>query len=270
MDESKMGFFSRLYYSITSFDKYRNFLRQSTGKAVVYLLILSLFAAVGISIKAGIESNKFIDEVITYVSVKIPDFELANGKLAVKGQMPIVLEDGAYPIIIDTRPDADESILDKYDTAMLITSDKIFQKNFVDKRVTDLSAFQGMALNRESFQKALPLMKSLIYVGVVFVGIIIICGKFITALIVSLLGLIVNSARNTRLTYRSIFKISVYSMTLPVILGTVIDLVLPAFPYKWLLFYAITFVYIFGALNNIKKEIDRADLDNMGNNGDVL
>jgi hypothetical protein len=95
------------------------------------------------------------------------------------------------------------------------------------------------------------------------------CAKFITALIVSLFGLIINSARNTRLTYRSIFKISVYSMTLPLILGTILDFVIPAFPFKWLLFYVIAFVYVFGAINSIKREIDSADFNNMAGPGDT-
>ena len=45
MNESKIGFFRSFIYSITSFDKYRLFLRQSTGRVVAYLILLSLVLA---------------------------------------------------------------------------------------------------------------------------------------------------------------------------------------------------------------------------------
>ncbi len=269
MDESNMGFFSRLYYSITSFDKYRYFLRQSTSKAVIFLLIVSIFIAAIISVQAGIESNKIIDGIITGISGKIPDFQLADGKLDVSGKMPIIIDDGANPIIIDTSPNADEKILDSYDTAILVTSDKIISKSYVNKSVTDLSQFQGIVINRQIVQETLPILKPIVKVAIVFVGIFFVCAKFITALIVSLFGLSINSARNTRLTYRSIFKISAYSMTLPLIVCTVLDLVIPQFPYKWLLFYIIAFVYVFGAINSIKREIDSNDFNNMTDSGDM-
>jgi len=269
MDESNMGFFSRLYYSITSFDKYRYFLRQNTSKAVVYLLLITMFFAVAISVQAGIESNKIVDVIITGVSDKIPDFQLSNGKLEVSGKMPIIIDDGANPVIIDTSPNADERVLDQYDTAILITSDKIISKNFVNKSVTDLSQFQGMVINRQIIQEALPLLKPFVNVAIVLVGIFFVCAKFITALIVSLFGLIINSSRNTMLTYRSIFKISVYSMTLPLIICTVLDLTVPMLPYKWLIFYVIAFVYVFGAINVIKRNIDNADFNNMTDPGDT-
>ncbi len=269
MDESNLGFFSRLYYSITSFGKYRYFLRQSTSKAVVYLLLITMVIAAIISVQAGIASSKIIDDVITGISGKIPDFQLADGKLEVSGKMPIIIEDGTTPIIIDTSPSADERILNGYDTAILITSDKIISKSYVNRSETDFSQFQGMVINRQMVQQSLPMIKPFVNIAIVFVGIFIVCGKFITALIVSLFGMIINSARNTRLTYRSIFKISVYSMTLPLILGTILDLALPVFPYKWLLFYVIAIVYVFGAINSIKREIDSTDFNNMTDPGNT-
>lgn len=267
MNDSNPGFFSRLYYSITSFDKYRCFLGQSTGKAVVYLLLLSLFLGAAISIQFGIEFNRIIDGVITDISDKIPDFELANGKLDVKGQMPIIIGNSDYPLIIDTSPNADERILDQYDTAVLLTRDKMIQKNYTRRSVTDLGQLQGIVMNRQSIENALPMMKPIGNIVIVFIGIFFVCGKFISALIVYLVGMMVNSAKNTRLTYGNIFKISVYSMTLPLILGTALDIAVPMLPYKWLLFYAIAFTYVIFAMNSIKKWFDSSDFNSVNDSG---
>lgn len=259
MDEPRMGFFSRIYYSIAGFSKYRYFLRQGTGKAVVYLLLITLVLGVITFIPAVNEYNKIMDELIANFDSKIPDFEFANGKLEVSGKMPIIIDDGGVTIVIDTSPDAEEAILEQYDTVMLITSDKIIQKNYVDKTVTNLSTLQGVVLSRESIKQVLPIMKPIGIFVFIFGGIFFICGKFISAFIVSLAGIIISSIRKTNLSYRSIFKISVYSLTLPLLLCTVLSLLPVHIPYLWLIFYIIAAVYVYGVINTIKREIDNVD-----------
>ena len=263
MDEPRMGFFSRIYYSIAGFDKYRYFLRQSTGKAVVYLLLITLVLGVITLIPAVNEYNRMMDEFIANFDSMIPDFTFANGKLEVSGNMPIILDDGGTTIVIDTSPNAEEEILDEYDTVMLITSDKIIQKNYVDRTDTSLSSLQGLSLTRDTLKQSLPIVKPLGIFIFIFGGLFYICSKFISALIVSLIGLVINSIRNTQLSYRSIFKLSVYSLTPPLLLFTLLGLLPVHIPMLQLLFYAIAFVYVYGAINTIKREIDSIGKSNI-------
>ena len=263
MNEPGMGFFSRIYYSIVSFDKYRYFLRQRTGKAVIYLLLISLVIGIINFIPAINEYNKIIDSLIANFDSKVPEFEFANGKLAVSGNMPIIIDDSGATIIIDTSPGAEEVILEDYDTVILITSDKIIQKNYVDKTVTNLNTMQGVVLTKDSIKQTLPIMKPLGIFIFIFGGIFFICGKFISALIISLIGLTINSIKKTNLSYRSVFKLSIYSLTLPLLLCTVLDLLSVQIPMLWLLFNIIAAVYVYGAINTIKKEIDHISSGNM-------
>ncbi len=258
MNNTKPNFFRCFFYSITSFDKYRLFLRQSVGRAVVYLLLLSLFIALIVGIPTWIEYNKIMESFALNFDSLVPDFRLADGKLEVSGEMPIVVGDDTYPIVIDTSADAEVRILDQYDTVMLITSDKIIQKNYVDKTVTPLNMFQGLTLTRDDIAQTIPLMKPIGVFVFVFMGIFFILGKFISALIISLLGRAINSAKRTNLSYKGIFKISVYAMTLPLLICTALDFVPLRIPFIWVLFYAIAFIYVYGAINNIRKEIDKA------------
>jgi len=266
MNETKINIFSRFFYSITSFAKYRLFLRQGAGKAVVYLLLLSILLSLAVYIPAGIQYGRIVDDLIANFDTMIPDFTLASGKLRVSGEMPIVVDEGAYPIVIDTSPDAEDRILPQYDIVMLITGEKIIQKNYANKQVTNLNAFQGLELNRDDIVQALPLMKPIgIFIFVLF-AIGFVCGKFISALIISLIGLTINSALKTNLSYRNIFKISVYSMTTPLLVCTIPSIVPVTIPFLWILFYILASVYVYGAIRSIRKEIDRMyDQDNMSN-----
>ncbi len=267
MNETKVNIFTRFYYSITSFARYRLFLRQGVGKAVAYLLLLSFLISLAVFIPAGIQFDRIVDDLIANYDTVIPDFTFANGKLQVNGKMPIILDDGAYPIVIDTSPDAEDKILPEYDIVILITSDKIIQKNYANKSISNLSAFQGLELTRDDIAQALPLMKPVGVFMIILFVIGFVCGKFISALIISLIGLIINSALKTSLSFRNIFKISVYSMTLPLLICTAPSLVSIQIPFLWIVFYAIASVYVYGAIRSIRKELDKMyDQDDISNN----
>ena len=261
MKEPGMGFFPKFFYSITSFAKYRYFLRQRTGAAIAYLLVITLVISAAIHIPAYNTYSKAMDSLIANFDTTIPDFRFSNGKLEVSGEMPIIIEDSGASIVIDTSPNAEDAILDKYDTVILITSDKIIQKNYVDKTVTSLSAFQGLEMSRDDIKQSLPFMKPVSIFIFVLMGIFFICGKFISVLFVSLIGLVLNSAKRTNLSYRSIFKISSYAVTLPLLLCTFLNLMPVAIPFLWLLFYLIASVYVYGAINTIRKELDSISND---------
>lgn len=256
MNDPGMGFFPKIYHSVAGFSKYRYFIRQRPGKAVVYLLLLSLILGAFSLIPIVLEYNKAINEFIAGFDKSIPNFTFENGKLSVEGTMPIIFGEGSSTLIIDTSSQADESILNNYDTAVLLTSDRMIQKTYANKQVTNFSLMQGVKLDRESIKNVLPIMKSLSIFIVIFGVIFIICGKFISALIVSLAGLIINAATGTGLPYRDVFKISAYSLTLPLFIGTLINLSGVPVPFLSLFFYLIAVVYVWGAFSTIKKEPD--------------
>lgn len=260
MNGTKTGFFRCLYYSVTSFSKYRLFLRQSTGRVVAYLMLLSFLAAISVSISWFTMANEIIDAISVDVIENIPEFNFENGKLDVYAEMPIVI-DGNVPVVIDTRPGInEEQILYQYDNVILITRDKMIQKSYLKREELSWSMYGNMTMNRESLVRIIPMLKStFVVVFAIFVFIftlLFIAGKFISALIVSLIGKAANSARNTNLTYRNIFKISVYSMTLPLIAGTILDILHVNVPYMWVLYYVASGIYVVGAINNIRRELD--------------
>lgn len=121
-----MGFFSKLKNSITNPKTYNEFLKESTGRAVVYLLLLCLIFGGINAIRNVYDFNKGVLMVLNDFKENIPNFVLANGELNVAGQMPIIINDGGPSvIIIDTSGKTAETVLDNYDSATLITKRKI-------------------------------------------------------------------------------------------------------------------------------------------------
>lgn len=255
MNEPRLNFFTRIYYSMAGFSNYRYFLRQGVGKAVAYLIILALIIGIISFIPVINTFNTVMDEMIAGFDTSVPDFTFSNGQLKVEGKMPVIIDGGATSIIIDTADSPNESILDNYDNAIMFTKDKMIQKTYVNRRVTDLSTLQGFTLTKESIKQSLPLMKPIGVFFYIFAVIFFVCGKFISALFISLIGMIINNVKKTNLSYQSIFKMSVFSLTLPLLVCTPLSLLLNA-PMMWLLFNILAAVYIYGAISSIRKELD--------------
>jgi Protein of unknown function (DUF1189). len=254
MNNTKLSFFQRVYYSVAGFDNYKLFISQKTGKTVVYLLLLSLFLSLIGLIQPFKEYNKIVNEIITGFDKAVPNFTFENGKLNVEGNMPIFYNEEGLTFIIDTSGKTDETILEKYDMAILITQDKMIQKNYANNQVTDFSMLQGFRLTKESVKRMLPIMKGFSIFIFIILPPFVVAGRFISALIASIIGMIINSAKNINLPYRDIFAISAHSLTTPLIIGTILDFTGIPTLLSTLIYYIIAGIYIWGALNSIKKQ----------------
>ena len=266
MNNEKTGLIKSFIYSFTSFDKYRMLLRESTGKAVGYLILLTLLLSIVLYVPLGIQLSGIFDTVSVYITENLPDFTFSGGQLSVDAEMPIVIEGSGTAVVIDTTPGAEDRILNQYDSVMLITSDNIIQKNYVNRQDIPLSIYQGFNMTKDTLIASVPMLKPILIIGFIFAGIFFVIGKFISALVVSLIGKIANSSAKTNLSYRNIFKISIYAMTLPMIIGTVLNVLNIAVPLLWVLFYIGSGVYVFGAINSIKREIAAAGSNGYGFN----
>jgi hypothetical protein len=260
MNEHRINIFKCFIYSITGFDRYRVLLRQSMGKAVGCLILLTFLLSAVVFVPFYTMTHEMSVNALTYATEKMPDFKLAGGRLEVYGEMPIVIEEGDLPVVIDTTPGAEDSILVEYDNVLLFTESKVIVKSYVNRQEYPFSAFEGMDITKDMLMKALPMIKAyiniIIIITAVFMGILFVGMKFFSALVVSIIGLIANSSSKTNLTFKSIFKLSMFSMTLPLIICTVIDALMIGIPFMPVLFYVGSGIYIFGAIKSIKREID--------------
>ncbi len=104
---------------------YENVLRETVGRAVLYLILISLLlGAIG-----AIEVNYGISEFIKIYNEGWPNFELKDGELSVDGNMPIVLlEDEDNYFVIDTTNNTSPDVLDSYSEGALILKDKMINK----------------------------------------------------------------------------------------------------------------------------------------------
>lgn len=210
------NFFKDFYYSLFKFDYYKNFINQNFGKSIAFITLFSLIISVFNGISFLFSLNSFANDLNTVIEKQIPHFTFDKGELNFENSkdMPLIYNDGEDNIIIDTRDNTDKSILDEYDAGILITKNKIVQKQNSQTKVTDLSEFKDLSFSKEDLYQYVPYIKALSPVLAIFIFIGVIIAYLFYALLLSLLGLIFNSVNKSNLTYSQIFNLSIYSLTL--------------------------------------------------------
>jgi len=254
MNELKFSFFNRIANSVLNFSFYKHAFKERTGRAVLYLLLLTLFLGVIITIRPLIEFNKNITLFINAFEQKVPDFHLENGELDVYGEMPITIEMGGTLLIIDTSGKTNESVLDQYPGGIFVSRHKMIQKNLLSIREIDFRQFERFTLDKSDISRGLPYMHmtSVLFGILVLVGFVLF--RFFTAFFVSFIGMVLGSSAGLRLTFSDAFRISAYALTLPLLITAVVKSAGVYVPFFFVIYIMIAVFYFWKAVTLIKDD----------------
>ncbi|WP_099188658.1 DUF1189 domain-containing protein [Tepidibacter mesophilus] len=262
MDEIKSGkisFLERFKRSIVDIPSYNFFVKESLGKGIFYLFLLSLMVGVITSSVMSYQfKNSFESEARSFI-IQTPEFEFKNGKLNVQADMPFKIDD--Y-IIVDTTGVTDESVLDSYNEGVLILKDKVVvKKNLVEKREFDFSAMKDIEFNKQDAMKYIPEINKwisifIIIFGIIFVTLWIMLSTMVNALILGIAGIVISKVQKMNIEFGNIYKICIYSFTLPIVVDKLILGYLPIYiPYVTLVYYIVAGIYMYNAMDSYKREI---------------
>lgn len=255
MENKKMNIFEKFYKNLIDFKIYRYFRKETMGSAFLYLLLITLIFGGILTGKTVHSYNTGISKVITTFNDKVPDFTLENGQLSVDADMPIKNVSGNDIMIIDTTNSTSESILDNYASGILLTNDKMIQKKVGSQiTVTQFSSFGNLKITKTMLKSYIPFLK-LVAIGIaIFEPIWFYIAKLFSALLISLIGLIINAAMDTKLGYGNIYKFSIYSLTVSIIIKTIIQFFNISVPFFFLIYYGIAALWLGLGIREIKKE----------------
>ena len=133
--ENKLSFFQKFTTSLYNFKNYKNLLNENVGKSILYLLIISIIFSTFINVKIYSIFNKTINEVSSVFKNNLPTFNFENGELYIDEEMPIIIKEDNSTLIIDTSledSEVSDSLLDDYDSAILITKHTMILQALMD------------------------------------------------------------------------------------------------------------------------------------------
>lgn len=276
--KNKKSFFKKIWYSITKIERYPEMAIDGVGKAVAYLaklvIIISIILSAWLTYQTYTELNKGLD----YLKNEFPNFSYKEGKLNVENnQEPIIFErEDIKKIIIDTQTDSQEEInsylnsMNKNGGGIVVTKDKIIIKNSVTDgaiqyNYPDIFGASGI---QEFSKEDVVNLKNNTNMSILIVNVfltLLVYGfimYFITTLsyvlLISVLGFLATTMLKMKMRYTPIFNMSIYAITLSVILN-IIYLVVNIFTgfvieYFQVMYITVATIYLIAAIMIMKSE----------------
>jgi len=108
----KIGFFKKVWYSITKFEQYPTMAMEGLKRAIKYLVMLTAIVTIFITLGSLIQMKMMVEDLAEYVQNNIPEFSYTNGNLAMEIDETMIIEDIQYididRIAINTLIETDE------------------------------------------------------------------------------------------------------------------------------------------------------------------
>jgi len=252
--------------SIIDIKSYLTFLREGTGKAVIYILLLSIILGGIKGFNVSRDVQKVFNEAKGYLTENEDTFKLENGELTV-GDKPILIKEEGVLVLVDTSYTYDsygqknlaDLNLENYINSVLVFKDRIVINNNGSQTVQNFSE-----LNTNIYPSDVVNILNAASIIWVFILLFYMVGGFIGnllwALVITLVGTVASYIIKVKIKFKGLYRISLYSITLPIIIDTIFvstNVIIPMFS---LIFLIVSMVYVCLALKLIKKEVTEEEL----------
>lgn len=279
MNNGKKSFLKRVITSVRDFDKYSEFAVENINIAIKYLIKLMCIFVLVISMcfvgKIAITANN----AVNFIKNNIESISYKDGILTLDDNKNIKIEDDKNipPVVIIDTTQSDEKNkenidnINNYDMGVLILSDKIILKNTIvneniEYKYSDIAQkYNIQEFDKQSLINYIENMNManiyLIVLAIIFIYtyVIYFTSTVIDAITLGVLGIIISRLSGLKIKYRALFNISVYSLTLPIILN-LIYIVVNTFTgytikYFEFMYTTISYIYLIVAILMIKADL---------------
>lgn len=252
-----MNIFKELAFSMYRFESYQSFLKNKKLKTFCYgLLILAIYFTLSIAIPFA-RFQMTTGGIGNIVDNYLPDFALERGEMWI--EEPFLFEEGDMYVEIDTTEgkyfdDASKmkSFLNQYRQVILIDSEKVIIKDGADIQSLYFSDVSGESFTKADIMEFMPMVDVIIGAVLVFLFFWFLALFFFGVLWLALLGLAIASFVKVRLTFGQVYKLAIYSRTLPLLIKGLLKLIGIGIPFFWVLNFGISAVYLCFAFQKIK------------------
>ena len=281
MKKNKLGFFKRIKNAVFDFDKYKIFADEKLSTSIRYILKLMFIFSIVITILLITILIITISKEKQDFNDNFPEIKIENNILTIEGDNKQFIKgdsNGILAVIIDSEKENlnDIEISIPYQRTIAILKDKIVLKSSddVEQSITYESINQNYDLSKVNKQNILNVLSnnnlSKIYVMLALISTVMLFISYLIKvlfdiLLLSIIGYLLNKIIGTNLKYRSIFNMSVYSLTLSIILYliyTIVNLFTGfVIQYFEIAYNAISYIYIFTALLMIQSDIMKQKME---------
>lgn len=279
-EEKEVSFFKKLIISIKDFEKYPELASKSWIKVLSYLAKLLMIFVLVVSFTTVYDLSKQIQSGLEYIKKDMPQFSFINNELKIEQEEPIINEnmDKLFDIvIIDTKELNDETLnsykekLQKADNGIILLKDKAIVKTGVTNgslEYTYDSIANSYQISNFDKNQVLEYFSQrnliLIYIGIfimvsIYMFILYFISIWLDIVLLGALGFFTALIMRLHLRFSAMCKITIHSLTLPILLNAIVILLetFTSFKLKYfdMMYIGISYIYIITAILMIKSDV---------------
>lgn len=256
MEKSKLNFFQQIRFAITKPIQYYKLTKVSggrmTGFVFLFVLLLSLFTIIPLLYETFGPNG-----INHYLHEELPAFELSNGELYVADRYEE--DDNGTYILIDTSVEkfSDEDISGLYDQEILISKTNIVNSQLGKTQIISFSDLGGLHFDNKIINVLMPFIYLIIILIAIFIYVFMVAGYFFTALLYSIVGMIVSAITHTGLRYGTLYKTAIYGKVTAGILSAILGIIpvsIPGFLDSGLAILITCAYVVYGTLSHNRDE----------------
>jgi Protein of unknown function (DUF1189) len=248
--KEKIRFRDIFKISLFKISKYKELTKLSILRVITYLLLISTIVGAAVGLNKTMLYSKVQKEIVDSLDKEEYAFEMREGNLDFKNS-PVKVEEGQFILYIDTKKGLDDiealrSKLIHKDFAVAILKDGIAANINGEKISNTYKEMYIQNLNNEGLIESFKFANVFKYSIMIVYILKVFFDMIINAIFLSFAVFITARVQRVSLKYDDIYKLSICSMTLPVIFELV-------YPLGSLSVF-VGGIYLFLAINKIKKE----------------
>ena len=277
--QPKIGFFKKVWYSITKIEKYPDMAAQGVGSAISYLARVIIILAIILCMGILYQAYQIIQEGVNYLQNEFPEFSYNEGKLDIKSEDMIrISEEDSFvgKAISDTKTDEEKEI-NKYineitesGNGIIILKDKVILKNqsiagTINYEYNEM--FKQMGINNFTKQDVINYAHSSqivnLYISIfltilIYSFIMYVLTTISNILFLSVFGYLTTLIAKIRMRYVAVFNMSIYAFTLSVILNMIYVAINIFVEYNMeyfqVMYVAVAAIYLVAAIFILKSD----------------
>lgn len=247
-----MNAFKQFIYSLYSPKIIATFRNQRFRKTFLYVLLLVFIAFLPTAAQIYSTLSTVVNEIKDTIENDIQQFEVKNGRLTSEVQAPILIEVGPYIVVFDTTGTYKVSDAEQYDEAVLFLEEGVVTITQGQTFPTPYADILKQEFTEEtilSYLGSFPLMISivLLIIYALFTGLILIAASFL-----SLIGQYAKKTFKLELSFKQIFVLSVYTLTLPTIFFSLTSTLGISIPFWFGLYWMVAIVLLYTTFKEVR------------------
>ena len=274
---NKTPFFIKLKNAIFNFDKYQSFAEERIKDSIKYVLKIVAIFTIVISIMVLIDFMQIVNRGKEILNNEIPEFKFEENNLIIESEQKEFIKgdgEGYFSIIISSeKEDINEIENTGYQTSIAFLKNKLtiidsrgMQSNYLYENINQ--KYDITQLNKQFVGKLLD--NKVIYLIVFAIAFVYFYIKYFISilmdvLLLSIIGFLISRIINVRFKYKVILKMSIYALTLSIILNLVYIAInaFTGFTIKYfdIAYNLIAYIYLITAMLMIKSDLIKQQIE---------